>query len=63
MAHVACHEDARHTGFEVIGIAIDAPAAWTLVFLLDQMLAGEDVAEFIAFDPPASQSVRGTAPA
>ena len=52
MAHVARHEDARHTGFEVEGIAIRAPAARTPVFLLDQMLPGDDVAEFIALHHP-----------
>lgn len=63
MAHIPRHKDARHAGFEVKGIAIHAPAARTPVFLLDQMLPGDDVAELIALDTPASQSVRGTAPA
>ena len=52
MAHISRHEDPRHADFKVKGIAIYAPTTRTQVFLLDQMLPGYDVAEFIALYHP-----------
>ena len=52
MTHVAGHEDARNTGFQVKRIPINIPALRAPGFPLEQVLAGNHITLGVSFHDP-----------